>query len=123
MLQLTPTRQLLPEQQPFAQLVVSQTQVAPAPLPEQRVPVGQAPPVEPHTQALAAVSQRFVVVDAQVMQAEPMAPHALSVSGVVQLEPVQQPDGQSVELQPEQTPSVVPPQVPPAPQEAQVDPL
>jgi len=113
----------LPEQQPLAQLVLSQTHVAAAPVPEQRVPVGQAPPVEPHTHALALVSQRFVVVDAQVMQAEPAAPHALSVSGSVQLEPVQQPDEQSVELQPEQTPSVVPPHVPPAPQEAQVDPL
>ena len=115
----------MPEQQPLAQLVLSQTQVAAAPVPEQRVPVGQAPPVEPHTHALALVSQRFVVVDAQVMQAEPAAPHALSVSGSVQLEPVQQPDEQSVELQPEQVPSGFGacPHWPPAPHDAQVAPL
>jgi hypothetical protein len=103
--QFTPTRQLEPRQQPLEQLVVSQMQVALLPVPEQRVPDGQAPPVEPQTQLLAVVSQRLVCVPTQVMQAVPAAPHALSVSGVVQVEPAQQPDGHNVELQPEQTPS------------------
>lgn len=125
MLQSTPTRQTPPEQQPLAQLVVSQTQVALVPLPEQRVPDGQAPPVRPHTHALALVSQRLVCVPAQVTHAEPAAPQALSVSGVVQVEPAQQPVGQSVALQPEQTPSGLgdTPHEPPAPHETQAEPL
>ena len=113
----------MPEQQPLAQLVVSQMQVALVPLPEQRVPDGHGPPVEPHTHVFAVVSQRFVDVVAQVMQAEPTAPHALSVSGVVHVEPLQQPLGHKVALQPEQTPAVVAPQVPPAPHDVQVEPL
>jgi hypothetical protein len=104
-LQFTPTRQVLPKQQPFEQLVASQTQVALAPVPEQRVPDGQAPPVEPHTQLFDEVSQRLVLLPTQVTQAEPAAPHAVSVSGVVHVEPLQQPDGHKVGLQPEQVPS------------------
>jgi hypothetical protein len=124
-LQLTPTKQLLPKQQPLAQLVVSHTQVALAPVPEQRVPDGQAPPVEPHTQLFDAESQRLVVVPAQVMQAAPAAPHSVSVSGVMQDEPLQQPFGHSVELQPEQTPSAFGgwPHEPPAPHDLQLEPL
>src|SRR5437763_7333046 len=103
--QLTPTRQLLPEQQPLVQLVVSQTQVAAVPLPEQRVPDGQTPPVLPHTHDFDAMSQRLVAVAAQVTQAVPAAPQAVSVSGEVQLAPLQQPLPHKVALQPEQTPS------------------
>jgi hypothetical protein len=123
--QLTPTSQVLPKQQPLAQLVVSQTQVAVAPVPEQRVPDGQAPPVEPHTQLFDDVSQRLVVVPAQLMQAAPAAPQSLSVSGVMQLEPLQQPFGHNVALQPEQTPSGFGawPHWPPAPHEVQTEPL
>ena len=84
---------------------MSQMQVAAVPVPEQRCPDGQGPPVEPHTHALALVSQRLVEVPTQVPQALPAAPHAVSVSGVVQTEPAQQPLAQSVALQPEQTPS------------------
>jgi hypothetical protein len=104
--QLTPTRQLVPRQQPLAQLVVSQMQVAEVPLPEQRVPDGQGPPVEPHTHALALVSQRLVAVPTQVPQALPAAPQAVSLS-VVQVEPVQHPVEHRVALQPEQTPSAL----------------
>jgi len=123
--QLTPTRQLLPEQQPLAQLVVSQMQVALVSLPEQRVPAGQGPPVEPQTHAWPLVSQRLVAVPMQVTQALAAAPHWLSVSGETQIDPLQQPLGQSVELQPVQTPSGLGawPQAPPAPHEVQVDPL
>jgi hypothetical protein len=102
--QLTPTRQLFPEQQPLEQLVASQMHVAEVPLPEQCVPDGQTPPVLPHTHAFAVVSQRLVAVPTQVTQAEPAAPQLVSLS-VVQEEPVQHPSGHSVELQPEQTPS------------------
>ena len=124
MLQLTPTRQVLPEQQPLEQLVVSQMQVAVVPLPEQRVPDGQGPPVEPHTHALALVSQRLVCVPAHETQAEPAAPHAASVS-VVHIEPVQQPVEHKVALQPEQTPSGLgaTPHVPPLPQDVHAEPL
>lgn len=113
----------MPAQQPLAQLVVSQTQVAAAPVPEQRVPVGQGPPVEPHTHVLAVVSHVLVVLVAQLEQAEPAGPHCDGVSGVTQVEPLQQPFGQSVALQPEQTPCVVAPQVPPTPQDWQTEPL
>jgi hypothetical protein len=102
--QLTPTRQVLPEQQPLAQLVVSQMQVALVPEPEQRVPDGHGPPVEPQTHASLVVSQRFVDDVAQVTQAVPGEPHDVSLS-VVQVAPVQQPVEHNVELQPEQTPS------------------
>lgn len=112
----------MPRQQPLLQLVVLQTQVALAPLPEQTVPDGQGPPVEPHTHALAIVSHRLVDGVAQLTHADPAGPQALSLSGV-QVEPLQHPDGHSVALQPEQTPSVVAPQVPPAPHETQVEPL
>jgi hypothetical protein len=122
--QLTPTKQELPKQQPLVQVVASQTQVALMPVPEQRVPAGQAPPVEPQTHDFAVVSQRLVLVPTQEMQAVPAAPHAVSVSRV-QVEPLQQPFGHSVELQPEQTPSGLGdwPQLPPAPHEMQVEPL
>ena len=125
MAQLTPTLQVLPKQQPLAQLVASQMQVALEPVPEQRVPDGQAPPVEPHTQLFDVVSQRLVVVPAQLMQAAPAAPQSLSVSGVMQVEPLQQPLGHKVELQPEQTPSAFGgcPHEPPAPHEVQTEPL
>jgi hypothetical protein len=121
--QLTPTRQVAPEQQPFGHEVASQTQVALVPLPEQRVPDGQTPPVEPQTQLLEVASQRLVDDVAQVTQALPAGPQAVSVSGVTQLEPEQQPFGHKVALQPEQTPSVVAPQVPPAPHGVQAEPL
>ena len=75
----------MPEQQPLEQLVASQMQVALAPVPEQRVPDGQAPPVEPHTHCLAVVSQRLVAVPTQVPQDAPAAPQAVSVSGCVVL--------------------------------------
>lgn len=98
------------------------TQVAAAPVPEQTVPVGQGPPVEPHTQASLVVSQRLVAVPTvQLTHAAPMAPQ-LPLPSAVQVEPVQQPVGHKVELQPEQTPSVVAPQVPPAPHDWQTDP-
>ena len=115
----------MPEQQPFEQLVESHTQVAVVPLPEQCVPDGQAPPVEPHTHAFRLVSQRLVCVpEVQLTQAEPAAPHAASLSAV-QLEPVQQPVEHKVALQPEQTPSGLGdwPQVPPEPHEVQAEPL
>jgi hypothetical protein len=122
--QFTPTRQLAPRQQPLVQLVASQMQVALAPVPEQRVPDGQAPPVEPHTQLLDVVSQRLVLVPTQVTQAVPAAPQLVSLSAV-QLEPVQQPVEHKVELQPEQTPSEFGgcPHCPPAPHEVQTEPL
>jgi hypothetical protein len=107
----------------LAQLVASQMQVALVPLPEQCVPDGQEPPVEPHTQLLALVSQRLVWVPTQVMQAEPAAPQDVSLSSV-QLAPVQQPVVHSVELQPAQTPSAFGgwPHEPPAPHETQFEP-
>jgi hypothetical protein len=122
--QFTPTRQLLPEQQPLEQLVASQMHVAAVPLPEQWVPDGQTPPVLPHTHDFAVVSQRLVAVPTQVMQALPAAPQLVSASAV-HVEPVQQPFGQSVALQPEQTPSGLGdcPQVPVPPHEVQVEPL
>ena len=106
------------------QLVASQTQMAPAPVPEQRVPDGQAPPVEPQTQLFELVSQRLVLLPTQVTQAAPMAPQLVSLSAV-QLEPVQQPVVHKVELQPEQTPSEFGgwPHWPPAPPETQLEPL
>jgi hypothetical protein len=124
-LQLTPTRHVLPAQQPLEQLVASHTHVADAPVPAQRVPDGQTPPVEPQTQLFDVVSQRLVLLPAQVTHAAPTAPHALSVSGVTQLEPLQQPFGHNVELQPEQTPSEFGgwPHAPPAPHDWQTEPL
>lgn len=114
----------MPEQQPLEQLVASQMQVALAPVPEQRVPDGQAPPVEPHTHCLAVVSQRLVAVPTQVPQDAPAAPQAVSVSGCVQIAPVQQ-VLHKVALQPEQVPSGFGdcPHWPPAPHDAQVAPL
>jgi len=114
----------VPEQQPFEQLVVSQMQVALVPVPEQRVPDGHGPPVEPQTQLLAVVSQRLVCVPTQVTHAEPAAPQAVSLSAV-QVEPVQQPVEHKVELQPEQTPSGLgaTPHEPPAPHDTQAEPL
>ncbi len=88
----------------MVQLVVSQTQVALVPVPEQCVPDGQAPPVEPHTHDFEVVSQRLVMVPTQLKQAEPIGPQAVSLSAV-QVEPEQQPVVHSVELQPEQVPS------------------
>jgi hypothetical protein len=123
--QLTPTRQVLPEQQPLAQLVLSHTQVAFVPLPEQRVPEGQGPPVEPQTHAWAVVSQRLVALPTHETQALAAAPHWVSVSGRTHVEPLQQPSEHRVALQPEQTPSGLGawPQAPPAPHEVQVEPL
>lgn len=114
----------MPEQQPLEQLVASQMHVAAVPLPEQWVPDGQTPPVLPHTHDFAVVSQRLVAVPTQVMQALPAAPQLVSASAV-HVEPVQQPFGQSVALQPEQTPSGLGdcPQVPVPPHEVQVEPL
>jgi len=122
--QSTPTRQVLPEQQPLEQLLVSQVQVALAPVPVQRVPAGQGPPVEPQTQDRLPASQRLVMVPTQVTHALPDAPQAVSLS-VVQVEPVQQPLEHKVELQPEQTPSGLGawPHEPPTPHEVQVEPL
>lgn len=94
--------------------------MADAPVPTQARPAGHAPPVEPHSHVRVAASQRLVLAVAQLTHAAPIAPHAVSVSGVVHVEPVQQPDGHSVELQPEQRP---PEQVPPAPQLWQVLPF
>ena len=113
-----------PKQQPLVQLVVSQTHDADVPVPEQCVPVGHGPPVEPHTHLSEVVSQRFVVDVAQVTQAVPGEPQLVSLS-VVQVEPVQQPLGHSVELQPEQAPSGLGlwPQLPPVPQFTQAEPL
>ena len=111
-------------QQPPQPLEASHTQVAALPLPPvQVVPAGQAAPVEPQTQLLLVVSQRLVDVVAQVVQALPTVPHCVSVSGETQFEPAQQPLGHKVALQPLHTPSVVPPQLPPAPHEVQVEPL
>jgi hypothetical protein len=121
--QLTPTRQLLPEQQPLGQLVALHTQVALAPLPLHIVPDGHAAPVEPQTH-LAEASQTLVLLVAQVTQAVPGAPHEVALSAV-QVEPLQQPLGHKVALQPEQTPSGLGawPQLAFAPQLAQVEPL
>ncbi|MDB4967384.1 MAG: hypothetical protein JWN44_3073 [Myxococcales bacterium] len=114
----------MPEQQPFEQLVLSQMHVAAVPLPEQRVPDGQTPPVDPQTHDFEVVSQRLVAVATQVPQALPAAPQLVSASAV-QVEPLQQPLGQSVALQPEQTPRGLGdwPHVPLAPHEVQTEPL
>jgi hypothetical protein len=62
-------------QQPVQPLLASQTQVAALPLPEQRVPAGQAAPVAPHTQL--PLAHWLATVASQLTQLPGVVPQAL----------------------------------------------
>jgi hypothetical protein len=86
-------------QQPPQPLAPSHTQVAEAPVPVQRVPVGHGPPVEPHTQAPPV--HRFATAGSQVLQVPPGVVPQLVVLMMVWQVPAasQQPVGHDVPSQ------------------------
>jgi hypothetical protein len=104
--------QVVPEQQPVGQPVLSHTQL----LPLQCWPLTQAGPV-PQRQ-LPEVEQALARVALQAEQAAPLLPHCEAVAGETQLVPLQHPLAQLAELQPAHAWLV---QLPP-PHEAQVAP-
>jgi hypothetical protein len=81
--------QAAPAQQPVVQEVGSQMHWPP----EHRCPAPHGPLVP---QRQAPVVQRSVRFASQATQAEPLAPQADSVAGVVQVRPAQQPPGHEV---------------------------
>lgn len=88
--------QLFPLQQPPGHEVASQTH-APA-APAQCWPTGQVPPF-PHRHWPLKL-QLLLRIGSHVLQTCPLLPHWLSVGGLTQPEPAQQPSGQVILLHP-----------------------
>ena len=108
---VTQEPELPPLQQPLAQLVPSQTQTPAA----QRLPAAHRA-VPPQRQPVEL--QESARAGSQALHAAPLVPHWVTVTGVMQVAPLQHPDAQLVELQPTQAWAV---QLPP-PQEAHAPP-
>jgi hypothetical protein len=87
--------QVVPEQQPLAQLVTSHTQLPPM----QCWPAAQAA-FAPHLQAPPA--HESARTGSHALHCAPVAPHWVAVVAVTQVEPLQQPVGQVVDVQPAQ---------------------